>query len=106
MVYLVQTQLLGHALDGACQLLAERLWSATEGGGDLGPVAPLLAQLQQPALLLGEQAISLVEQLAGGEPPAGGGVRGDEVVLLGVHALGPAMVAPAGPLIAAQGGAD
>src|SRR5436190_15554166 len=52
--YLVESKLLGDAFDGAGQLLASSLGSPAHLRGDLGPLAPLTAQVRDPPLLLVE----------------------------------------------------
>src|SRR5260370_1436514 len=92
----------GDAVQGAGQLLAQRLGAAAALGGDGRPVAALGALLGQLALLVAEAAAHLLEQLAPGDdaagarpgvgdlvqPPGGPGVQAALVAAVGLLAAG------------------
>src|SRR4051794_26028994 len=100
-VGLVQPQLISDARHGAGQLLAQRLGTAAQLGGDAGPVAALAAQLRQLPLLGRQAALHLGEQLAGSDLLAGAGAARCEGVFLDAAADNAAGIATVAELIAA-----
>src|SRR5262249_56476328 len=62
-VGLVQADLAGHALDGAGEPLAERLGRPALARRDLGPLGPVLPEVQEPPLVGREPGAGRVEQL-------------------------------------------
>src|SRR5262249_53609207 len=70
MVFVVQPQLPGDAVQGAGQPLAQGHRVPAQLCGDGGPVGALVAQLGQLPLLRGEPAVHLLEQVLGGHLPA------------------------------------
>ncbi len=80
----------------AGQLLAACPRRAPEPAGDLGPLAPLGAEVGQHPLLVAEPAAVLLEQLPAGHQPAGRGGRGSPIQVRRVARLDPPIVAALG----------
>ena len=106
---LVQSQLVGDAVDGAGQALADRLGLDAPLGGDLGPLAALLAPFESERSS-GESRLrasssssrAATSRLGVGSWPGdrldAGHARGVVAPVAARLALDPAEIAPAGPL--------